>query len=83
VSTSSKPVSGPIAPDGLIAIAKRLHELVGFLRSAGVPREHVLTAEDAADLLDTYVAGQGSSGEAAAGAEDPSPETADATWLGG
>jgi hypothetical protein len=57
--------------DRLPAIAMRLHDLVPFLRSAGVPRGHALTAEDAADLLDAYVTGQGSRDETGACDEVP------------
>jgi hypothetical protein len=83
VLSTSKPAFGPKAPDTLPTIAGRLLELVAFLRSTGAPREHVRTAEDAADLLDAFVTGLGTSEKTATCDEDPSPETADATWLGG
>jgi hypothetical protein len=66
--------------------ATRMSDLAQRLRSGGAPREDVTVAEEAADLLVACAAERrppNSTEGVATYPDDPSPETAGVTWLGG
>jgi hypothetical protein len=72
--------------DALSAGSSRASDLAQRLRSSGASQQDVAVAEEAADLLIACAAERrpANANEGIAGCpDDPSPETAGITWLGG